>query len=157
MSRIFRLANGDKLSSESIHHVLGGKDYTLKDLIDNQKILWGDGKFVYYMTASHTVTLSENITDQKNGIVLVFCGYSNNQVQKWNMHCYYYPKKLIELGYSGTGNFITLGGSAGISGCKYLYIKNNTIVGNDNNKGEHTWNGVTYSNSSHVLVYVLGV
>ena len=41
--------------------------------------------------------------------------------------------------------------------CKYLYIGDTSIGGNDNNIGTGTKNGITYANNTHMLRAVIGV
>lgn len=120
--------------------------------IKKQKILWDN---YMYMNSSQKAYLSEKISEQTNGIVLVFCGYSNGKPKTWNTTCRFIPKEKARL-FNGAGGFIPMGGLEGISGYKYLYIYDDRIEGNDKNQ-QSISNGITYNNSDYVLRYVIGV
>ncbi len=134
--------NGDITENGKINEVL----------IKKQKILWDN---YMYMNSSQKAYLSEKISEQTNGIVLVFCAYSNGKPQNWNTTCRFIPKEKARL-FNGTGELITMGGLEGISGYKYLYIYDDRIEGNDKNQ-QSISNGITYNNSDYVLRYIIGV
>ena len=117
--------------------------------IDNQKILWND---YYYMQGSHVVSLPEKVSEQENGIILVFSGYSDGQPKNWNWSSHFVSKKEVELS-NGGGRFFIGGGTQGLSCFKYIYIYDDRLEGNDCNILQ---NG-TYDNKGCVLRYVLGV
>lgn len=122
----------------------------------SNKVLWSGGAF---MRADQTETLSEAISAQVNGIVLVFCGYdpSTGTRQEWNWNHVYIPKQ--DVVYNGTtGHTVGLFANAfNAIGYKYLYISDTTITGNDTNLATGTNNGITYANNKFVLRYVIGV
>ena len=120
--------------------------------IKKQKVLWDN---YMYMNSSQKAYLSEKISEQTNGIVLVFCGYSNGKPQAWNTTCRFIPKEKARL-FNGTGELITMGGLEGISGYKYLYIYDDRIEGNDKNQ-QSIASEITYNNSDYVLRYIIGV
>lgn len=120
------------------------------------KILWSGGM---YMTAGHTATLSEKVSEQPNGIVLVFSRYEDGAVQNYGINSFFVPKALISE-VNGYGNVFTMSSSAkfGIMCSKYLYIHDDKITGNaDNNASGTSASGITYNNSAFVLRYVIGV
>lgn len=121
-------------------------------IYQTQRILW---EGAMYMNGSQTATLSERVSEQVNGIVLVFTGYSNGSAQNWNTVCRFVPKKKIEL-LNGVGEFIPLGGTEGVSGFKYVYLTDTGVGGNDKNQ-QSISNGITYNNYDYVLRYVIGV
>ena len=41
--------------------------------------------------------------------------------------------------------------------CKYLYLHDDKVVGNADNSGTGTANGITFANNYFVLRYVIGV
>jgi len=53
------------------------------------KVLWSGG---YYMTATHTIALSEKVSQQPNGIVLVFSRYSGGAAQDYHWNEFLFPK-----------------------------------------------------------------
>lgn len=129
--------------------------YTLpRSHLDN-KVLWTGA---WYMTAGHTATLSEAITAQGHGIVLVFSQIDDGSAQDYGFHEFFVPKKEIEL-KGGFGHTYALNTNChGYMATKYLYISNTQITGHANNNISGTsGSGVTYDNSKWVLRYVLGV
>lgn len=124
-------------------------------------LLW-DGRALdtggYYMTANHTVTLSESVSEQKSGIVLVFSRYNSDTSSAVNesFSTHFVPKKAVSLHDSKGFNFNLCGMWA--NGMKYLYIGDTTITGHEhNNATERTVGGITYNNAYYVLRYVIGV
>lgn len=118
-------------------------------------LLWsGD----YYMTAGHTVNLSELVSKQQSGIVLVFSEYVDGSSSNASFHCRYVPKMLVAK-HNGKAQCIQLSTSnLAFFATKYLYISNDKIVGHDNNNLTGTGDcGITYTNNRFVLRYVIGV
>jgi uncharacterized repeat protein (TIGR02543 family) len=94
------------------------------------KVLWSGG---YYMTETHTATLSEAISAQPNGIVLVWSYYANGAIQKSHYVHFFVPKKHVET-YPGTGSVFRMYRHGILVPCsKYLYINNTTITGHSAN------------------------
>lgn len=122
-----------------------------------QKVLWGDGTTSgMYMTADHTANLSEAISAQPNGIVLVFCAYNGTDDTNDSWQSFFVPKQLVAL--STAGHTFTLSrGKFTYAGTKYLYINDTSITGHDDNNLTGTNNGITYANNKFVLRYVIGV
>lgn len=124
-------------------------------------VLWSGGLF---MNESQTATLSESVSSQANGIVLVFSAYDGGKVRNYQFSCHYIPKYMIEsaetlnptdkhLGYT-----IFLGSNTfGSFGAKYLYVGDTEIKGNQYNTSTGTASGITYNNNKFVLRYVIGV
>ena len=120
------------------------------------KVLWPG---VYYMTANQTATLSEKVSEQPNGIVLVFSRYVDEVAENYAFNSFFAPKILIDT-HHGTGHTFTMNSSAifGVLGAKYLYLHDTEITGNaDNNKSGTASSGITYNNAGYVLRYVIGV
>ena len=65
-----------------------------------QKILWSG---TYYMTENQTAELSEPVSKQPNGIVLVFSRYTNGAAQNTNFKTFFVPKLFISS-WSGYGS-----------------------------------------------------
>ena len=131
--------------------LINGREYGQQD------ILWSGG---YFMRANQSIDLSDNpISDQPHGIVLVWSYYSDSVEQDYNFNFTYVPKEFISL-HEGKGIscFLTDNATLGTIGCKYVYVNNTSIVGNDNNDKTGTGgSGITYSNNKFVLRYVLSV
>lgn len=114
-----------------------------------QKVLWSG---IQYMTADHTITLSEPISQQTSGIVLIFSAY-DGEAKPYNFHCFFVPKQFVSL-YNGKGMYFSLVDfNPANDARKYLYIKDTTIQGNANNGGVHH----NLNNSKFVLREVIGV
>lgn len=122
--------------------------------VGNNKVLWQGG---YYMAASQTATLSEAVSKQANGIVLVFSGYniSSSEVQNTDFNCYFIPKFYVSR-YSSYGlDFAVAKGSEVIR--KYLYLFDTKIVGYTNNNVTTTFHGRSIDCRLVVLREVIGV
>ena len=119
------------------------------------KVLWSGG---YFMTSGHTITLSEAITKQNNGVVLVFSAYTDGVVTNQWWHQFFVPKHLVS-NHSGTGYCFNLcAGNFALVAMKYLVIKDTQITGHDNNNLTVTSaSGITFTNNRFVLRYVIGV
>ena len=122
---------------------------------NNQKILWEGAKF---MNENQTIDLSEPVSAQANGIVLVFSGYDpdTDEVKDFNWSNFFIPKEWVEIVTElnlGKGNFFVLGGSEGIIGYKYISIRDNNLQGANCNDDVTD----TYNNTKFVLRYVLSV
>lgn len=119
--------------------------------IAENKVLWNGA---YYMSDTQSITLSEGVSKQANGIVLVFSRYDGGAVNE-SFSSHFVPKEAVRA-HSGNGHNFNLCGMWA-NGMKYLYIKDTEITGHANNKGERTVGGITYNNSYYVLRYVIGV
>ena len=120
------------------------------------KVLWSGG---YYMTATHTITLSEKVSQQPNGIVLVFSRYSGGEAQNYHWNEFFVSKEWVRR-HPGTGHsfIMTTDGLFSIMASKYLYIHDDKIGGNDVNGQSGTGtSGIIYNNAGFVLRYVIGV
>lgn len=128
-----------------------------KKVYHEQKILWEGGM---YMTASHTANLSEAVSEQPNGIVLVFSKYdaSTGTVSENNFNSFFVPKIFVTT-HKGYGNAFTMMDINFGQIChKYLYINDTYITGHANNNATGTGtSGITYANNKYVLRYVYGV
>lgn len=115
-------------------------------------VLWSGA---YYMSASHEITLSKNLQDCANGIILVFSAYPS-ELRDYNFYTFHVPKHLTLLNKEGGGlPFIMVDGMFKTWCRKYLYIRDNRIFGNDDNKLSGTANGIPYNNKLFVLREVL--
>lgn len=119
------------------------------------KVLWSGG---YYMTAGHTIPLSEAVSKQNNGIVLVFSAITDGTVGNYWWHCFFVPKYVINNN-NGTGHCFTMAsGNFSLVAMKYLLIKDAEITGHDNNNLTGTAaSGIKFTNNRFVLRYVIGV
>lgn len=127
--------------------------------LKNGKILWnGDVEGAKYMTAGHTITLSEAVSAQPSGIVLTFCKYSDGEAQDNNFNHFFVPKTFVDNNAGYGSAFTMMDINFGQICHKYLYISNTAITGHANNSASGTGaSGITYDNSKYVLRYVAGV
>lgn len=108
----------------------------------------------WYMKADQTVNLSEPVSSQPHGIVLVWSAYTSGEGPKnYDWYFGFVPKYHINIA-NGSGCFF-INPYKGM--CKYVYIHNTKIVGNSNNYGKVTSNGISYDGAKYVLRYVVGV
>lgn len=127
------------------------------NLINDNQVLWGPD--YYFMNASQTINLSQKVSEQKSGIVLVWQAYSNNAPQPWDYNFTFIPKwQVITNSSRGVVCFLS-NSHASYIGTKYVYLFDNKITGhNDNATGATKGNsGITTTNNHWVLTYVLGV
>lgn len=123
--------------------------------IAKNKVLWSGA---IYMNASQTANLSESVSSQAHGIVLIWSAYSNGSAVDARWHCFFVPKEHVARNTANGGyNFVLAGTRFGNMATKYVYIKNTQINGHADNQASGTGSGITYDNSSYVLRYVIGV
>ena len=121
------------------------------------KLLWTGGM---YMTEGHKITLSEPVSAQPSGIVLVFSRYANGAVADTNFNNFFISKAVVRE-KPGIGHMFALFATPTfeMAAGKYLYINDTTITGHANNDatGTSATTGITYANNAFVLRYVIGV
>lgn len=115
-------------------------------------ILWNGSSA---MIATDRAELSEPISAQMNGIVLVFSAASGDV--SWNMQ--YVPKVMVNLLNGGGMAFMLAPNAAmGKFGAKYLYISDDVIEGDVSNETAGTGaSAIKFTNADFVLRYVIGV
>lgn len=120
------------------------------------KVLWSSTG--WYMNASQVVNLTESISSQINGIVLVFSLYRDGAAEDASIHSFFVSKKVVELLPNAPHTFFMMINSGfSVIGAKYLYIDDTKITGHNTNSTSGTNNNMTFSNNSFVLRYVIGV
>lgn len=128
-----------------------------KNVYHEQKMLWGgDLTSGMYMTEGHTANLTEAVSAQPHGIVLVFSAYESSTDTNYGWQCFFVPKALVAASTSGH-TFELSRGKHTRKGTKYLYIYDTYISGHADNNLTGTSNGITYANNKFVLRYVIGV
>lgn len=121
-------------------------------------VLW---KGALHMNEAQTAKLSEAVSDQEHGIVLVFSGYDNtNKIAKdvsWSTH--FVPKEMVRFNKDGGQVFMTpINSGLSEMGAKYLYVKDKEIGGHGTNVVSGTSaSGIKITNINYVLRYVIGV
>lgn len=119
------------------------------------KVLW-TGQ--YYMHANHTVTLSEAVSKQQHGIVLMWCRYENGASLDYDWNAQFIPKQIVSS-YNAKGHAIGLfTATFWTVGSKYVFISDTAITGYSTNDNTGTsGSGITSVNSNWILRHVLGV
>lgn len=119
------------------------------------KLLWSGGM---YMASGHTIALSEAISKQPKGVVLVFSEYVDGEAKNQSFQREFLDKYTIAEN-AGSGHVFKLCTSnLAYFATKYLYISDDKIVGHDNNNQTITGAcGITATNSRFVLRYVIGI
>lgn len=139
-------------SIASIMSTLSGK----LDKSASNKTLWSG---CYYMLSSQTIPLSEPISQQPNGIVLVWSEYTNGSDSRSNIHCDFIPRSCVSK-YSGcsfSSSWTFMKGDYHIS--KYCYISDSAITGHDSNQLSYSpsTSAIKITNNKAVLTTVIGV
>ena len=112
-----------------------------------------------YPVANIDYNLSEPISKQKHGIILVFQAYEGGVAKDYDINEFFVSKKSVEL-LPGKGHSFFLVNSTGAKvATKYIYIHDTKIMGNDVNRNSATKrdSGITTTNNYWVLTHVLGV
>ena len=113
----------------------------------------------YYMTSTHKVYLEEKVSEQQNGIILVWSYYANGTPQEGSFQFTVIPKTILSDNPSGGGISVILASQAvfGIMGAKYIYVRDSYIFGHDNNNNSGTGTTtIKYNNNAFVLRWVYG-
>ena len=123
--------------------------------IGKNKVLWSGS---WYMSEGHIANLSEPVSKQMTGIVLVFSRFDGTNAMNEHFSYEFVPKQIVAL-QEGKGSIFNLATSnSSLAGSKYLYISDNSIKGHANNTAAGTGaNGVKYDNAKFILRYVIGV
>ncbi len=125
--------------------------------IRGHNLLW---RGMSYMNGDQVASLNEAVSEQSNGIVLVFSRYDDTTgvADNSNFNSFFVHKKLVEL-WPGGGHCFSMNTVNYSFICsKYLYISDTRITGNGlNSVTDGNVNGIKYNNASYVLRYVIGV
>lgn len=112
------------------------------------------------MNANRTINLSQKVSEQKNGIVLVWQAYANNEPKYYDFNYTFIPKQHILI-HEGAGVTCWLSNSTGeIIATKYVYVYDDKIQGNavnETGKTTRSGSGIITNSKNWVLTYVLGV
>lgn len=125
--------------------------------ICQNKVLWSNSGV--YMNGSQTATLSEAVSAQPTGIVIMFSPYSSGTGQNWDWHRFFIPKSHVANHNDQSMEFTMSNVWFDSFGAKILYISDTKIRGHDGNQQGSTTagSGVKYQNNNYVMRYVIGV
>ena len=111
------------------------------------------------MNASQTCTLSEAVSKQANGIILVWSKYADGAAENSNFIFTFVPRKFVSS-HNGAGVVTHCSSATGaVLASKYVYVRDSEIVGYANNSADPTdmTSGFTATPRYFVLRYVIGV
>ena len=128
----------------------------------------GAGKLLWSGTTplsdANTITLSEAISTQQSGIVVVFSPYNSSTgvALTYGFNCHFIPKQLFTAVVPTVNDLlgvtVTMAeGKFASNATKFLRITDTTINGSADNTASGTANGITYNNNRFALRYVIGV
>lgn len=129
---------------------INGRQYGLN------KVLWSGA---YYMNASHTATLSDTVSSQPNGIVLVWSYYTNGAAENSNFNYHFVPKwHGTSQSGKGISMFMSIASANSVT-VKYVYVYDTKITGHDYNGATSSTSdsGITKNPKTFVLRAVIGV
>lgn len=112
----------------------------------------------WYMDGAKTVLLEETVSSQQNGLILVWSFY-NGGAKNWGWNFTVIPKIFVPDNPDGGGmsTFMSEAATLGNVGVKYFYVRDDRIIGNDNNIKSGTGpSGIKYYNNRFVLRWVYG-
>ena len=123
---------------------------------NNYRVLW---QGLDAMSSTTEITLSESISSQMFGIVVVFKRYDASSGQSFHYNSFFIPKGLVQL-EGGGGWSCTMVSEWIYLSCKYLYITDTKIKGhtmNTTEKGDVGTTGFILNNNIYKLCYVFGI
>lgn len=127
--------------------------------IATNQVLWsGSG---WYMSDTQTCTLSSAISEQANGIVLVWSEYNptDGAAVNANFNTCFIPKHFVSVQAARGVSMVVVSATFNFVASKYLYISDTSLLGySNNNAAEATKTcGITTTPKNFVLRYVIGV
>lgn len=129
--------------------------------LEDKKLLWDGDQYASkgsLMTANQKAPLSEKISEQANGIELVFQSFANGVAQAQDYNTFFISKEYVENNEGKGKVFICSNTFLRTVGVKYIYIYDNELVGHDGNSATGTAeSGIKYTNNYFVLTKVYGV
>lgn len=148
-------ANGDTSVYGNSINLTANNEVRINGTPIGGKVLW---EGAYYMNGSQTISLSSPISEQINGIVLVFSLYTSGVAQDTSINTFFVSKKEVELLPGAPHTFFMMINSGfSVIGSKYLYIYDDVISGHSTNSTAGSNNNMTFANDRFVLRYVIGV
>lgn len=135
----------------------------LNNISNTNRLLYqGEGLFMHEL---QKITLSEKVSEQPSGIILVWSVYNSSQTQDYHYCFNFIPKYVLSLPKeSDSANgvdidlFLCAGGTGGgYAGVKCLSITDDVIYGNAGNDDIKNIQGIECRNNTWVLRAVIGV
>lgn len=132
----------------------------LNDVANTNRLLYqGEG---LYMAEYQSITLSEKISQQPTGIVIIWSVYRDGQARDFHWYFQFVPKFILSLPTTtkqfDTDIFLCAGGQSQYAAMKELTITDDVIYGREGNSSSNlVVNGITCNNNEWVLRAVIGV
>lgn len=129
----------------------------LNNKINSQEVLW-ERNPGWLMAPETVLTLPEKISEQKNGIILVWSRHDEDTAKSldYGWHYDFIPKSGAQFKDGSNGhNFFITSESLGYVGSKYLYIEDAQIKGSTNNAVNKVGNGINITNRGYALRRIL--
>lgn len=104
------------------------------------------------MGADVEINLSEQVSRQKTGIILVWTPDGQNE----NVHYQFIPKEALTLFGKTTHSIFLCNTNFTKVACKSVNVDDKTIEGSQYNTSEGQHNGIIFKNTDYTLRYVLG-
>ena len=130
------------------------------DNLETQNLLWDGAQYESkgsLMMSGQKADLKHPISEQSNGVVLVFQPEENGIAAPNNFNTFFIPKQSV-IDNNGQGRsfpcFTTRFTNVGL---KYIYISDNELRGADGNADTGSASGITYNNKKFFLTKVYGV
>ena len=144
---------------EALYTSITGLEKILEQLTvlsASQSILWSG---TVWPSDSQTASFSGRVSEQKNGIVLVWSRYVDGEGAKDDqLVCNFIPKKMVAQKEGKGYTFTLFANSFSNVSAKYAYISDNRLTGHANNTETGTGAiGLKYNNKYFCLRYVIGV
>ena len=117
-------------------------------------VLWSGA---YHMTASHTATLTRNVSTCPTGIVLHWQAYVNGSAANQDQLYCFVPKTHVASFAGGGVQMPLMTSGFGNVGCKYVYVYDDRVTGAANNNQSGTGSSITYNNAYWVLTQIIAV
>ena len=129
--------------------IINGKTY------GKNQVLWSGGS---YMNGTQYANLSQAISSQPHGIVLVFSLFTNGAADNTSINSFFVSKQEVAaLPNAPHTFFMMINAGFSVIGAKYLYIDDTKITGHTTNTTSGSNNGFNFNNDRFVLRYVIGV
>ncbi len=124
--------------------------------LSGNKVLWSGA---LYMSEGQTATLSEAVSLQANGIILVFSEYTDGAAVNANFNMQFIPRYFVSAFESKGVNVVISSATMNAIANKYVYISDTSITGyaTNNTAATEVSSGVVRTSKNFVLRAVIGV
>ena len=122
----------------------------------NAKVLW-DNAFFMAGNPVQVATLTEAVSAQQHGIILVFSEYVNGAAANYSYQSFFVSKKEVEHRANVSHCFPLFGAEFAVTALKFLFIHDTKIVGDARNSTNGTKSGIAYDGKRFVMRTVYGI